>query len=156
VQADVRLGLLSARSALAVAALPRGNQRRAAELVMNRGMTTRQAEALARQLRVLHSDEARALAIARWPEAGPRSCCDSGCARPRRSESEQLLADVAALTRLAVRVEVHLLETPVRVEGPELLRQALVDLASLLSTLERAIGRALALQDRANATLAQP
>lgn len=155
VQADIRLGLLSARSALAVAALPRGNQQQAAELVMGRGMTTRQAEALVRQLRELDSDEERALQIAHWPERRANPTSAAGRARPR-SESEQLLADVAALMRLGVRVQVHLLETPVRVDHPELVQQALVDLAALLGSLEAAIARALTLQDKADATLAQP
>ncbi len=156
VQADVRLGLLSARSALAVAALPRGNQQQASELVMSRGMTTRQAEALVRQLVELDSDEARSQQMARWPEACASSTGDAGRARPR-NEGELLLANVTALMRLAVRVEVHLLETPVRVDGPEVVRQALGDLAVLLGTLEAAIARALALQDKVNAsTLVQP
>jgi ParB-like chromosome segregation protein Spo0J len=151
VQADVRLGLLSARSALALAALPRGNQQRAAELVINRGMTTRQAEALVRQLRALDGDEARALAISCWPDA----CTPPATARARpRSEGEQLLADVAALVRIAVRIEVRLLETPIRVDGPDVVRKALGDLSTLLATLDGAIARALALQDKAHAKLA--
>ena len=155
VQADVRLGLLSARSALAVAALPRGNQQQAAELVINRGMTTRQAEALVRQLRGFDSDEERAIAIARWPEGLPDTTSDDGRARPR-TQGEQVLADVAALMRLAVRVEVHLLETPLGTDGPEVVREALGDLVPLLGTLETAISRALALQDKSNAALAEP
>ena len=153
VQADVRLGLLSARSALAVAALPRGNQQQAAELVMGRGMTTRQAEALVRQLRGLDSDEARAEQIAKWPETPARTTSDTGRARPR-SDAEQLLADVAALKRLCVRLEVHLLATPISLDSPEVAREALIDLAALLETLKAAIPRALGLQDKADATLA--
>jgi len=149
VQADVRLGLLSARSALALAALPRGNQAKAAELVMGRGMTTRQTEALVRQLRELDSDQARALRIAQWPEVDARTSRDAGRSRPR-SETEQLLADIAALTRLAVRVEVQLLDTPIQVAGPALVRQALGEVTTLLATLEGAIARALALQDKAD------
>ena len=153
VQADVRLGLLSARSALAVAALPRGNQQQAAELVMGRGMTTRQAEALVRQLRELDSDEARAKQIAKWPETSARTTNDAKRARPR-SDAEQLLSDVAALKRLAVRLEVHLLEKPIHLDSPEAARKALTDLAALLETLKAAIARALGLQDKADATLA--
>jgi ParB-like chromosome segregation protein Spo0J len=154
VQADVRLGLLSARSALAVAALPRGNQQQAAELVMGRGMTTRQVEAMVRRLREHDSDEARALQLAQWPNASAVTISDAGRTRPR-SEAEQLLTDVAALMRIALRVEIHLLETPIRVDGPEVIREALGELAVLLSTLDRAITRALALQDKADAALAQ-
>jgi hypothetical protein len=118
---------------------------------MNRGMTTRQTEALVRQLRELDSDEARALAITRWPEA----CMTTATARVRpRSESEQLLADVTAMMRIAVRIEVRLLENPLPIDGPDLVRKALGDLAALLGTLEGAIARALALQDKAHAKLA--
>lgn len=155
VQADVRLGLLSARSALAVAALPRGNQQQAAELVMSRGMTTRQTEAMVRQLCELDSNHERTLQLAQWPEPCARTSNGNVRVRPR-SGPEQLLADVAALMRLAVRVEVHLLATPVRVDGPELVHQALGELAMLLGSLEAAIARALVLQDKVNATLAKP
>jgi hypothetical protein len=110
---------------------------------------------MVRQLRDLDSDAARTLQLAQWPEPCANTSSAVGRGRPR-SEAGQLLADVAALMRLAVRVEVHLLETPVRVDGPEVVRQALGDLAALLGTLEAAITRALALQDKADATLAQP
>lgn len=43
VQADVRLGLLAPRAAMAVSQLPRGNQHDLAELVIRRGLTVRQA-----------------------------------------------------------------------------------------------------------------
>lgn len=151
VQADVRLGLLSARSALSVAALPRGNQQAAAELVMSRGMSTRQAEALVRQLQELDSDAARASALARWPQ----DCITAASparARPRTA-GEQLLVDVSALMRLCVRVEVYLLQTP-GLDRPEVIRQALRDLAALLSPLEAALARALAGKDEAHAELA--
>ena len=152
VQSDVRFGLLAARSALAVALLPRGNQQQAAKLIIDRGMTTRQAESLVRHLRELDSNELRAQQMARWPERYARTKSNSGRARAR-SEVEQLLTDVATLMRLSVRVEVHLLETPVRVDGPEVVREALGNLAALLGTLEASIHRALALQDKADATL---
>jgi hypothetical protein len=46
VQAHVRLGLLAPRTASELARLPRGNQLRAAEVVMRRGLTTGQAARL--------------------------------------------------------------------------------------------------------------
>ena len=151
VQVDVRLGLLSPRSALAVAALPRGNQLRAAKLVTQRGMTTRQTECLVRRLRELCSDEARDRLMASWPESAP-----APVKKPRpRSGREQLLADVAILMRIGVRLEVRLLEVPIDVAGAEVLREALGDLGALLDTLGNAIRRALALQDKVDATLAQ-
>jgi len=156
VQADVRLGLLSPRSAIAVAALPRGNQPQAAELVAERGMTTRQAESLVRQLRDQDGDAARVALMQRWPE-GTRADDD---AKPRpRSELELLMADVATLTRVGVRLEVRLLGAPIRIEGAEAAREALGHLAGLLATLGQAIGRALALQhklEEMDATLVHP
>jgi ParB-like chromosome segregation protein Spo0J len=152
VQADVRLGLLGARSALSVAALPRGNQQGAAQLVMSRGMSTRQAEALVRQLRVLDSDAARAHAIERWPEDGTTTA-PSGRTRPRTA-GEYLLADVAALMRLCVRIEVYLLQTPLGPDCPGVMRQTLSDLAALLCTLNAALGRALTPKGKAHAELA--
>jgi len=46
VQADVRLGLLMPRAAVAVSQLPRGNQQAASAVVVRRGLTFRQTEAL--------------------------------------------------------------------------------------------------------------
>ena len=151
VQGDVRLGLLSPRSALALAALPRGNQRRAAELVMERGLTTRQAETLVRRLRELDSDEARDALIHRWPEEMAVVVVKQ--ARPR-SEREQLLADVAILMRVGVRLEVRLLDRPVDGESSGVVRDTLAALGALLATLGGAIERAVALQDKVDATLA--
>lgn len=155
VQADVRLGLLGPRSAVAVAALPRGNQRQAADLVSHRGMTTRQAEHLVRRLRELDSDEARRQQLSAWPASRAAGATSAGRRRPR-SDHEQLLADVATLMRVGVRLEVRLLDMPVDVGGGEVAREALAELGALLSTLARAITRALTIQDKVDATLAQP
>jgi ParB/RepB/Spo0J family partition protein len=50
VQGDVRLGLLTPRAALALAALPRGNQHAAAGVVIRRGLTVRQTELMVAEL----------------------------------------------------------------------------------------------------------
>jgi ParB-like chromosome segregation protein Spo0J len=44
VQADVRLGLIAPRAAVAVSRLPRGNQQLASAVVIRRGLTVRQTE----------------------------------------------------------------------------------------------------------------
>jgi ParB-like chromosome segregation protein Spo0J len=152
VQADVRLGLLSPRSAIALAVLPRGNQRQAAELVMQRGMTTRQVDALVQQLGQLDSDQARQALIKQWPEASPATTQGP---RPR-SDVEHLLADVATLMRVGVRLEVRLLDMALPTQDSDVARQALVQLAALLDPLGRAIARSLKQQDRIDATLAIP
>jgi ParB-like chromosome segregation protein Spo0J len=138
VQGDVRLGLLSARSAVAVAALPRGNQRRVADLVVERGMTTRQAETLVRRLRELDSDRAREALMNEWPKAPSATK-----ARRPRSSLEQLLADVAILMRAGVRLEVCLLEAAVDLEHAVVAREAIAELALLLDKMGAAIRRAL-------------
>src|SRR5215475_280315 len=50
VQADVRLGLLAPRAAVAVSQLPRGNQHDLAGLVIRRGLTVRQTELVVAEL----------------------------------------------------------------------------------------------------------
>jgi ParB-like chromosome segregation protein Spo0J len=150
VQGDVRLGLLSPRSAVAVGALPRGNQRSAADLVMERGMTTRQAETLVRRLRELDSDRARDALMNEWPKATP----SPAKARSPRSSLEQLLADVAILMRAGVRLEVCLLEATVDLEEAIVAREALAELASLLVTVGGAIRRALTVSEKMDETLA--
>jgi ParB-like chromosome segregation protein Spo0J len=148
VQGDVRLGLLSPRSAVAVAMLPRGNQRRAANLVIERGMTTRQAESMVRRLDEQHSDQTRDALIDAWPETTPASVAK---ARPR-SECDKLLADVATLKRVGVRLEVRLLEG---VSHTIVVREALTELAALVNTLGNTITRALELREKIDATLAK-
>lgn len=148
VQGDVRLGLLSPRSALAVAALPRGNQRRAADLVIERGMTTRQAESMVRRLGEQDSDEARGALMDAWPEVTTSSTTK---ARPR-SESDKLLADVAILKRVGVRLEVRLIEG---VPQTTVVSEALTELAALVATLSNTLTRALALREKIDATLAK-
>lgn len=150
VQGDVRLGLLSPRSALAVAALPRGNQQRAADLIRARGMTTRQAETLVRRLRDLDTDQARDALLGDWPEAVPSSPAKTRS----RAPLEQLLADVAILMRAGVRVEVHLLEATVDLRHAGVAREALADLAKLLDTIAGAIQRALTLAEKLDETMA--
>lgn len=152
VQHDVRLGLLAPRSALAVAALPRGNQRRAADLAMKRGMTTRQAERLVRRLSELENNESRDALMEKWPE---ETAAPNVQGRPR-SEHEQLQADVAVLMRVGVRVKVRLLSVPSDITHSDVLRAALRDLNALVDTLNKVIARALELQDKVDATLAKP
>jgi len=150
-QGDVRLGLLSARSAIALAALPRGNQLRAAEVVTARGMTTRQVETLVRRLRELDSDEARDAFLSALPAGIAPSARTE--AQPR-SEREQLHADIAILMRVGVRLEVRLLEMPVALDSSPLVHDALSALDALLATLRRALGRAAQMQDKLDATVA--
>ena len=65
VQADVRLGLVMPRAAVAVSQLPRGNQHDLSGLVIRRGLTVRQTELFVAELLDLDGDAARAQQIAR-------------------------------------------------------------------------------------------
>ena len=162
VQADVKLGLLSPRAAVVIAALPRGNQQETATLAVERGMTTRQVESLVHHLSTAGSDEARQLAMQRWadgrggPDGGPRPRQRHRC----RSAGEQLLADVAVLMRVGVRLEVQLRACALGALGKDAARQAreaLGELARQLGVLDRAITLTLtlAIQDKLDdATLA--
>lgn len=158
VQGDVRLGLLSPRAAIALAALPRGNQKQAAELVIARGMTSRQAEYLVRRLGELGGESERQQAMESWPAAAPDKPetgrpPESAFRRPR-SEAEQLMSDVATLMRVGVRLEVQLLASPLASNGAAE-RQALTELAALLRVLDGVIARAIATQEKLeDATLA--
>lgn len=77
VQAEVRLGLIVARAAVAVSRLPRGNQEAASAVVIRRGLTVRQTDLLIAE--VLGAGEAeRPALLERRLEAG----ASEGVARP--------------------------------------------------------------------------
>jgi len=148
VQADVRLGLVAARTAEAVARVPRVNQRPAAEAVMKRGLTHHQttrlvAEVLARP--AAEREAALSDALARVPEiAGPVS----GTRRlPDRTPAQWLVADIAALTRIAARLQARLWERPLDALGEpagRLVADGLCGLGPVLAALGRTIERAIA------------
>lgn len=144
VQTDVRLGLLPARSALALAALPRGNQRAVAEVVMQRGMTTRQAERLVRRWKTL--DEAGRQALLLAPDE-PVGSSAAHAPRPR-SAHEYLMVDIARTMQAGVKLEVRLLDLPIQSEGTAVAKRALTELSAMLTTLSGAIQRALSLQEK--------
>jgi len=151
VQADVRLGLLSPRSAVAIAALPRGNQHQASVLVGKRGLTTRQTETLVRKLCELDSDEARRHRM----EHGFDDVGQPESRRAPRSDSETLRADVAKLMQLGVRLEVRLYAMQLPQQGADVVYEALGELAGLLDALRTVVARALALKEATDARLEQ-
>lgn len=146
VQARVRLGLLAPRAAVALTALPRGNQLPASDIVVQRSLTVRQTELLTGQLLECEGDAARASLLARWAsgELAPQNP-GRPPARTNRSEADCLASDVAALHRLAARLQTRLLAAPLRVFGPaaaELLAQSLTALAPVLTALAFTIASA--------------
>jgi ParB-like chromosome segregation protein Spo0J len=145
VQADVRLGLLVARAAVALAQLPRGNQPAVAEIVVRRGLTVRQTEQLVAELLAASDPDERARIVAAYND-GSRVPADRGPQRRRaRTEAEWMLADIAALCRISARLQARLLGTPLLALGErpeELVRRALDSLEPVLEALAYTIGHA--------------
>jgi ParB-like chromosome segregation protein Spo0J len=147
VQADVRLGLVAPRTAVALAALPRGNQVRAAEVVSRTGMTLRQTEAMVCELLELQDPVARVAWLDRRLTAAPSAAAaDPAPSARRRAESDWILGDVLTLRRVGARLEARLLARPLATHGPGAavsLREALVGLALVLATLTTTVARAV-------------
>ncbi len=153
VQAHVRLGLLAPRAAVAVSRLPRGNQIAASTVVVRRGLTVRQADALVQEVLERDGEEARADLLARRLDALALDT-KPGLHAPRagRCEADAMALDVARAHAIAARLETRLLASPLATFTPgaaELLREALGRLAPVLRTLDAAIGNALGQKDAA-------
>lgn len=143
VQTDVRLGLIAARSAIAVSRLPRGNQPAASAVVIRRGLTVRQTEALVDEV-LQHDPGAREALLVRRLDGpaigrppGPRP------ARRTRSDADWMSLDILRVREIAARLEARLLSTPLEVFAPaaaELMRDALVRLSPVLRALDAIIG----------------
>lgn len=147
VQADVRLGLLAARTAVAVAQLPRGNQAEAAQLVVRHGMTFRQSECLVTRLLALADDAQRSAEICQQLEGWAQPSPTSGPTRARdRSDADWLMADITTLLRVSPRLQTRLLSQPLSALGNGaglLAADALESLLPVLSALTRTVTAAL-------------
>jgi ParB/RepB/Spo0J family partition protein len=135
VEADVRLGLLSATAAREVGRLPRGNQETVAQVIARRGLTTRQATRLVDQVLAV-SDEADRVAVVAEAE---RASAPPVVRRPRRvpvTPGEAMIADAEALSFRAARLQVRLLERPLASLGPEAERVVVGRLGALRAVLE--------------------
>ncbi len=144
VQVDVRLGLLSASAAAALARLPRCNQKQAAAAAMARGLTRHQVERVVQAvLSRPASDPTKPLddLLAAMPElAGPASGRRHGT---ERTPAQWILADVAQVTRICARLQGRLLSRPLVTLGDEAARLVTEGLAGLLPVLD-ALHRTLA------------
>lgn len=144
VQADVRLGLIAPRAAVAVSRLPRGNQQAASAVVVRRGLTVRQTDLLVDNALDQRDPAARAALLARRLDGpaldkppGPRP------ARATRSEADWMSLDILRVREIAARLEARLLSTPLEVFAPaaaELMRDALARLSPVLRALDGVIG----------------
>jgi ParB-like chromosome segregation protein Spo0J len=114
---DVRLGLLAAGAAAAVARLPRCNQRAVTDLVIKQGLTREQTQRVVAQ--TLEQPEAQR---ARWlSELAERVVARAGPSTerpaPPRTAAQWIIADIAAVTRLCARLQARLLEQPLGALG---------------------------------------
>jgi ParB-like chromosome segregation protein Spo0J len=144
VQADVRLGLVAPRAAVALSRLPRGNQAAASSVVGRHGLTVRQTELLVDEVLDCADHAARAALLGRrldspttGPKPGPRPT------RVVRNEADWMSADITRLREVAARLEARLLATPLTTFTPgaaELLRDALVRLSPVLRAVDSVIG----------------
>ena len=152
VQADVRLGLIAARSAVAVSRLPRGNQQAASAVVVRRGLTVRQTDLLVDELLEQHDPVMRdALNAHRLDGPAPGTPPGPRPARARRSEADWMSTAILRIREVAARLEARLLATPLETFAPaatELMRDALVRLSPVLRALDGVIGRVVG-QERA-------
>jgi ParB/RepB/Spo0J family partition protein len=141
VEAQVRLGLLAPRTAVALAALPRDNQAAASTVVIQRGLTLRQTEVFVAEM-LEHPDEAtRAEWIARRLDRPESASARRRLPRPR-SEAASMMADVATLLRVAARLEARLFGTPLGALGApaaEVVLDGLVALGPVLAALGRRV-----------------
>ena len=143
VQADVLLGLLAPRAAVAVSQLPRGNQHDLSGLVIRRGLTVRQTELVVAELLDLDSDAARAQQIARRLEGvAPLALAGVRATRAARSETDWLAGDLRTVRLVAARLEARLTGGSLLAIGPEaavLVQESLVALVPVLDALRRTI-----------------
>jgi ParB/RepB/Spo0J family partition protein len=143
VQADVRLGLLAPRAAVAVSQLPRGNQHDLARLVIRRGLTVRQTELVVAELLDLGDDASRARHIAaRLEGAAPLGCRGVRTTRAAKSEIEGLAGDIRTVRLVAGRLEARLAGGSLRTIGPEaavIAEQSLISLVPVLEALRGTI-----------------
>lgn len=151
VESDLRLGLLSTTAAREVGRLPRGNQEKAAQVIARRGLTSRQATLLVDQLLAATDDVSRTAVLheAERPTSPPAV---RGARRVPMTPGEAMIADAAALSLRAARLQARLLERPLASLGAEVERVVVGRLGELRAIVE-ALCRTLAHVGAANASV---
>ncbi len=135
VEAWLRLGLLSTSAARELLRLPRGNQAEAAQAVIQRGLTSRQAARLVDELTGASDAQERARVLAATTKR--RSV------RRPVSPGEHLVADVMRMRQIGARLSARLMERSVRSLGEPaatLARTSLGELSQQLDALMQMIG----------------
>jgi ParB/RepB/Spo0J family partition protein len=151
VESDLRLGLLSTTAAREVGRLPRGNQEKAAQVIARRGLTSRQATRLVDQLLVA-TDEASRTAVLCEAERPTSPPAVRGARRVPVTPGEAMIADAAALSLRAARLQARLLERPLASLGADVERVVVGRLGELRAVVE-ALCRTLTHVGAANAAV---
>ena len=151
VESDLRLGLLSTTAAREVGRLPRGNQEKAAQVIARRGLTSRQATRLVDQL-IAATDEASRTAVLHEAARPTSPPAVRGARRVPVTPGAAMIADAAALSLRAARLQVRLLERPLASLGSEVERVVVGRLGELHAVVE-ALCRTLAHVGAANASV---
>ncbi|HRI68548.1 MAG TPA: ParB N-terminal domain-containing protein [Polyangium sp.] len=145
VQADVRLGLLVPRAAMAIGQLPRGNQAAAAQFAIRRGLTVRQTELFVAEIGDSPDAKSQAQEIThRLESMGPMSEKRTKPKRSIRNETDWISADIHTIRQTAARLEARLLEKPLETLGcqaADLIRGSLIGLAPVLCALLNTIDK---------------
>jgi ParB-like chromosome segregation protein Spo0J len=143
VQADVRLGLLAPRAAVAVSQLPRGNQHEVASVVIRRGLTVRQTELFVAELLDLGDDAARAQQIARRLDGvAPGAKPGVRATRAAKSEIDWMAGDIRTVRLVAARLEARLSGgalAAIGLDAAVVAQESLVALVPVLDALRRTI-----------------
>lgn len=147
VQALVRLGLIAPRAAMALAALPRGNQKAVADIVAARGLTVRQTELLVADVLECNSSAQLGQQLHQWKE-GARAIpgCSKRSSVALRSEADWLCHDITTLRAIAARLQARLLGTPLQSlgDGPaSIICAGLAGLARVLGALRTTVDTVL-------------
>jgi ParB-like nuclease domain len=129
--ASVRLGLVSATAAVELARLQRCNQEAVAQVVVRRGLTTRQTARLVDALLAASQEE--------WPklleQVAPSAPPPPKGSAARRTPGEELVADAWAMKRIAARLHARLLERALTSLGAPACEVASRELTELRATL---------------------
>ncbi len=149
VQADVRLGLLVPRAAMAIAQLPRGNQADAAAFAIRRGLTVRQTELFIGELGDCADVKSQAREIKRRLDGiVPTSEKTTKTKRSTRNEADWISSDIHTVRQTAARLEARVLAAPLDAFGNQaasLIRESLIGLApvlcALLNTIDKVAGK---------------
>lgn len=151
VQADVRLGLLVPRAAVAIGQLPRGNQAAAAAFAIRRGLTVRQTELFVAELGDCKDAISQAQEITRRLDCiAPTAGNVAKPKRAARNEADWISADIHTIRQTAARLEARVLAAPLETFGSQaatLLRESLVGLAPVLCALLNTIDKAACKKD---------